>query len=181
MDTTDQPSSICHIQPIQMYTLRPTETKTPFSLLSGESDIHVGASVDGLIVITNYRLYLQTGSNQHHIPLGLIEVVEHKDLFYLQIGCKDARTYRCTFENNESCLEWYDRLLKAAEPPKQLDQLFAFYHYVWTREKEKEIIYNSRCIVKDDTFDKRIFENEVIWWLEGGWIVINEFFFVSDD
>lgn len=96
MDTTDQPSSICHIQPIQMYTLRSTETKTslPFLLLSGESDIHVGTSVDGLIVITNYRLYLQIGANQHHVPLGLIELVEHKDLFYLQIGCKDARTYR---------------------------------------------------------------------------------------
>lgn len=71
---------------------------------------------------------------------------------------------RCTFENNESCLEWYDRLLKAAEPPKQLDQLFAFYYHVWTKEKEKDI-YNSKCLGKDDTFNKKMFENEVYIFL----------------
>lgn len=159
MDTTDQPNSICHVQPIQFYPLSQVDSKKnlPFSLMPGEMELHSGTSVDGLIMITNYKLFLQIGNNQHHIPLGLIEVVEHRDLFYLQIGCKDARTYRITFENNESCLEWYDHIQKTAEPPKQLDQLFAFYYYVWTKEKDP----TSRCVEKDDSFDEKMFWEEM--------------------
>lgn len=96
MDTTDQPNSICHIQPIQMYQLPTTDSKinAPFPLLAGEAVVHAGTSVDGLLVLTNYRLYLELCDSQQHVALGLIEIVEHRDLFYLHIGCKDARTYR---------------------------------------------------------------------------------------
>lgn len=67
---------------------------------------------------------------------------------------------RCTFENNEKCLEWYDRIQKAAEPPKQLDQLFAFYNCIWSIEKGgDEVLFRlenqNRC------FDRTMFENEV--------------------
>lgn len=96
MDSTDQPNSICHIQHIQMYQLPTTDSKVcvPFTLLCGEAVVHATTSVDGLLVLTNYRLFLQLCESQHHVPLGLIENVEHRDLFYLHIGCKDARTYR---------------------------------------------------------------------------------------
>ncbi|XP_049825231.1 myotubularin-related protein 4 isoform X2 [Aethina tumida] len=164
MDTTDQPNSICHIQPIQMYPLNShaeSDKPVPFVLLAGEEQHHHGVSVDGLIVITNYRLFLQTGSNQYHVPLGLIEVVENRELFYLQIGCKDARTYRCTFENNESCLEWYDRIVKAAEPPRQLDQLFAFYHFMWTKETAGAELTNRIERQRMYSFDKTMFDSEM--------------------
>lgn len=96
MDLNDQPNSICHVQAIQMYQLPNITQKIdlPFGLLNGEAVVHFGNSVDGLMVLTNYRLFLQLCESQHHVPLGLIEVVEHRDLFYLHIGCKDARTYR---------------------------------------------------------------------------------------
>lgn len=96
MDSTDQPNSICHIQSIHMYTLQPPDPQKPppFILLDGEMVLHMGNSVDGIIVITNYRLYIQNGENQFYIPLGLIEIVEIRELFYLQLFCKDARTYR---------------------------------------------------------------------------------------
>lgn len=99
MDTTDQPNTngaICHVKPIQMYQLPSMEAAVtlPFKLLSGEAVFEQGSSVEGLIVLTNYRLYLQSGDNHHHVPLGLVEAVEHRELFYLHVGCKDARTYR---------------------------------------------------------------------------------------
>lgn len=96
MDATDQPNSICHIQAIQMYQLPTSDAdiELPFSLLNGEAVEHSGSSVDGLLVLTNYRLFLQLCDSQHHVPLGLVEVVEHRDLFYLHVGCKDARSYR---------------------------------------------------------------------------------------
>lgn len=96
MDTVDQPNSICHIQSIHMYTLQSSDPQKPlpFGLLTGEMELHSGNSVDGMIVVTNYRLYLQNGENQYHIPLGLIESIEIRELFYLQLFCKDARTYR---------------------------------------------------------------------------------------
>lgn len=96
MDVNDQPNSICHVQAIQMYQLPNGNSPMdlPFTLLNGEAVVHHGHSVEGLMVLTNYRLFLQLCESQHHVPLGLIEIVEHKDLFYLTIGCKDARTYR---------------------------------------------------------------------------------------
>ncbi|CAG9831031.1 unnamed protein product [Diabrotica balteata] len=95
MDTTDQPNSICHVQSIHMYPLQPSNTKdVPFNLLAGETVLHVGHSVDGVVVVTTYRLYLQSRSKPFHIPVSLIEVVEIRELFNLHIGCKDARTYR---------------------------------------------------------------------------------------
>lgn len=95
MDQTDQPSSMCHIKSIHMYPLPSMDLKSvPFCLLLGEGVLHSGSSVDGLILLTNYRVYLQARETHFHIPLGLIETVETKELFYLNIGCKDARTYK---------------------------------------------------------------------------------------
>lgn len=96
MDSTDQPNSIYHIHSIHMYTLQSSESQAfpPFGLLVGETILHSGNCVDGVIFVTNYRLYIQIGENQYHIPLGVIELVEIRELFYLQVFCKDARIYR---------------------------------------------------------------------------------------
>lgn len=95
MDPTDQPNSMCHIKSIHMYPLPPMDvTSVPFCLLTGEAVLHSGTSVDGPILLTNYRLYLQARETHYHIPIGLMETVENKELFYLNIGCKDARTYK---------------------------------------------------------------------------------------
>ncbi|XP_030754837.1 myotubularin-related protein 3 isoform X2 [Sitophilus oryzae] len=163
MDVVDQPNSICHIQSIHMYPLQPPEPdkSVPFGLLAGEMVLHIGSSVDGLIAVTNYRLYLQNGENQFYIPLGLIENVEIRELFYLQLFCKDARTYRCTFENNETALTWYDQVSKAAEPQQQLEQVFAFYHCIWAKEKGGEDVAFKIESQKKYTFDKDMFESEM--------------------
>ncbi|RZC39674.1 myotubularin-related protein 3, partial [Asbolus verrucosus] len=163
MDTTDQPNSICHVQPIQMYQLPSCDASValPFKLLAGEAVFHHGSTVDGLVVLTNYRLYLQAGDNPHHLPLGLIEVVEHRELFYLHIGCKDARTYRCIFGNNESCSEWFDWISKAAEAPRQLEQIFAFYHFIWAKDKGGDDVEDKIRNLKQYTFDHKLFKEEM--------------------
>ncbi|KAF5304213.1 hypothetical protein FQR65_LT08020 [Abscondita terminalis] len=162
MDLNDQPNSICHVRAIQMYQLPNINSKIhlPFALLNGEDVSHCGNSVDGLLVLTNYRLFLNLCDSQHHVPLGLIELVEHRDLFYLHIGCKDARTYRCTFDNNEVCIDWFGRLLKTYSPPKQLEELFAFFYYAWSKEKKDETFFKLESN-KNLVYDENAFKNEV--------------------
>lgn len=95
MGSIDQTNSVYHVKSLHMYPLQPTDSKLiPFCLLTGETVLHIGSSEDGLILISNYRLYLQSRKAQFHIPIGLIETVEQKELFYLHINCKDARTYK---------------------------------------------------------------------------------------
>ncbi|KAJ8985222.1 hypothetical protein NQ317_018251 [Molorchus minor] len=160
MDATDQP--MYHVDQIYMYPLQSTDNKNlSFNLLTGETIIHSGNSVDGAILITNYRLYLQSGKVHYHIPLGLIEFVEPRELFYVHVGCKDARTYRCTFENNEECMEWYNRILKASDPPRQVRQLFAFYHCVWSKQKDPEETLKRLENQKNYIFNKEMFEKEL--------------------
>ncbi|KAL1500857.1 hypothetical protein ABEB36_006281 [Hypothenemus hampei] len=163
MESTDQPNSIYHIQSIHMYPLQSSDIQDslPFNLLSGETVLHLGNSADGLIFFTNYRLYMQNNDNQYHIPLGIIESVEIRELFYLQLFCKDSRTYRCTFENNESALDWYDRVNKAVEPPTQVEQLFAFYHYVWAKENGSEEATIRIASQTKFLNHKEMFENEM--------------------
>lgn len=72
--------------------------------------------------------------------------------------------YRCTFENNEKCLEWYDRIQKAAEPPKQLNQLFAFYHCVWSIEQGGDEVL-LRLENQRNCFDRAMFDKEVSIYL----------------
>nr|XP_022920445.1 myotubularin-related protein 3 [Onthophagus taurus]XP_022920446.1 myotubularin-related protein 3 [Onthophagus taurus]XP_022920447.1 myotubularin-related protein 3 [Onthophagus taurus] len=163
MDTTDQPNSICHVRPIQMYPMPPTtadKIDLPFVLLAGESVTRTGTSVDGLLVLTSYRLYVQLCDTQHHIPLGLIESVEQRELFHLHISCKDARSFRCTFDNNETCLDWNSQLIKASLPPRQLEELFAFYHYVWSREKGGDDVAQKIDAQKALLYDEAAFKNE---------------------
>lgn len=112
--STDQPSSILHVRASTMYPLPSTEDASPdlihaangacateiiseqppFPLLCGEAQFHAGRSVDGSLVITNYRFYMESPSGPVHVPLGLIELVEVRDLFYLHVWCKDARSFR---------------------------------------------------------------------------------------
>lgn len=67
---------------------------------------------------------------------------------------------RCTFENNESALDWYNQVSKAIEPPRHLEQLFAFCHCAWAKEKGGNETALKVACQKKYTFDKNMFENE---------------------
>uniref|UniRef100_T1J5D9 Large ribosomal subunit protein P2 n=1 Tax=Strigamia maritima TaxID=126957 RepID=T1J5D9_STRMM len=108
-----------------------------FPLLHGEYVCYLGNTSDGVIAISNYRLFIHINETFFNIPLGLIEQVEIREIFYLFVHCKDARSVKCTFINNDQCLEWYKRLLAATASPKKLEDLFAFAFYLWCSEESR--------------------------------------------
>lgn len=98
----EQPSSIqsiCHVKASELFPKRQLEgddkhLKVPFKTICGESVEYLGHTADGILALSNYRLYLQLKDTYYNIPLGIIETVEVRDIFHIYIGCKDARSLR---------------------------------------------------------------------------------------
>ncbi|XP_033221673.1 myotubularin-related protein 3 [Belonocnema kinseyi] len=147
MESSEEPTSlqsICQLRASELYpkTLSfECEDNTlalPFVPVFGESVVALGRTSDGLLSLSNYRLYLQAGKACNNIPVGVIETVEVKEMFYLHIGCKDARSLSCSFSTNEHCLEWYKRLHKVIGPRKSMEDVFAFAYYAWSTENPED-------------------------------------------
>ncbi|CAG2068812.1 unnamed protein product, partial [Timema podura] len=146
MDGTET-DSMCHVKASDLYPKRELlcdecELVVPFTPVCGEAVEYLGRDVDVVIALSNYRFYLQLKDTYYNIPLGLIDLLEVKDIFFLHIFCKDARSLRCSFSTNEYCLEWLGRLNKATSPPKNIESLFAFSYYVWSIEDGGEELCN---------------------------------------
>ena len=103
MESSEEPTSlqsICHLQASELFPktdildCEDPSIPVPFILLSGEYVVAMGRTSDGILALSNYRLYLQIGEGSHNVPLGLIEQLEVKEIFYLHISCKDARSIR---------------------------------------------------------------------------------------
>ncbi|XP_012270796.1 myotubularin-related protein 4 isoform X2 [Orussus abietinus] len=136
--------SICYLRASELFPKHthfecedPSLT-VPFTPLSGESVVALGRTSDGILALSNYRLYLQLNQACYNIPLGLIEQLEVKEIFFLHIGCKDARSLSCAFSTNEHCLEWYKRLHRVTYPRKNIEDIFAFAYYAWSVEEGKD-------------------------------------------
>ncbi|XP_043288971.1 myotubularin-related protein 4 isoform X2 [Venturia canescens] len=147
MESSEEPTSlqsICHLRASELFP-KPTHFECddatlsiPFTPLSGESVVALGRTSDGILALSNYRLYLQLSQACYNIPLGLIEQLEIKEIFYLHIGCKDARSLSCAFSTNEHCAEWFARLHKVPYPHKSIEDIFAFGYYAWSIEEVKD-------------------------------------------
>ncbi|KAL7307138.1 hypothetical protein TKK_0000863 [Trichogramma kaykai] len=147
MESSEEPTSlqsICHLRASELfpkstsYECEDATLAIPFALLSGEYVVALGHTSDGVLALSNYRLYVQVGEGSHNVPLGLIELLEVKEIFYLHISCKDARSISCAFSTNEHCLEWFKRLHKITLPRKSIEDMFAFAYYAWSMEERKE-------------------------------------------
>lgn len=105
-------------------------------LVPGESVKYLGNTDDGVLALSNYRLFLLKNStnSETSVPLGLIENVQIRDLFNLTINCKDASTVKCSFTTSEQCSEWQRRISLYIVCPEKLESLFAFPFYAWTSE-----------------------------------------------
>lgn len=68
--------------------------RVPFPLLSGECAEYLGRTTDGVIVLSNYRLLIRYKETFINVPLGLIEGIEMREIFFLQAYCKDATVVR---------------------------------------------------------------------------------------
>lgn len=104
-DDSGSLNSMLHVRASELYpkkTLIETEESasipSPFHPLCGEAVEYIGRITEGILALSNYRIYYQRtgkdGKGDFNIPLGLIEIAEIKDLFNIYINCKDARTYR---------------------------------------------------------------------------------------
>lgn len=64
--------------------------------MAGESVKYLGHTDDGVLALSNYRIFLlkSSTSSETSVPLGLIESAVVRDLFHLVISCKDASTVK---------------------------------------------------------------------------------------
>lgn len=104
MEDCDSPASmqsIFHVRASELYPKRELvkdheHLTVPFTTLCGEGIEYLGCTADGILALSNYRLYHEhSGSSDYsNIPLGLIEAIEIKDIIYLHVSCKDAKVCR---------------------------------------------------------------------------------------
>lgn len=60
----------------------------------GEGVKYIGETTDGVLALTNYRIFVLRGQQEKSVPLGLIDTVQSRDLFHLIVNCKDANTVK---------------------------------------------------------------------------------------
>ncbi|XP_065366478.1 myotubularin-related protein 3 isoform X3 [Calliphora vicina] len=132
------PPSLCMIRAAELFPKPQMEKedlqlKVAFQELAGESVKYLGRTDDGVLALSNYRIFLQKSSTnvETSIPLGLIESAQCRDLFHLIICCKDASTVKCSFETAEQCTEWQRRIQLSVGVPETLEAIFAFPFCSW--------------------------------------------------
>ncbi|XP_053697624.1 myotubularin-related protein 3 isoform X2 [Sabethes cyaneus] len=134
-------SSMCMVKAAELFpkpVLEKEEEKLTvhFAELAGESVKYLGKNEDGVLALSNYRLFLLKNSTgaETSVPLGLIESTQVRDLSQLIINCKDASTVKCTFKTSEQCSEWQRRITLSIGVPETLECLFAFPFHAWASE-----------------------------------------------
>jgi len=94
-----EPTSLEHIRRSDGFPKKALERedeclRVPFPLLSGEAPEFLGRTSDGTIVLSNYRILVRHKESFINLPLGLIEAVDTRDIFYLHIYSKDSTIVR---------------------------------------------------------------------------------------
>lgn len=113
-------------------------------VIPGECVLFLGETRGGVISLSNYRLYVSCPPGFLNIPLGLIDQLEQRDLFFIHIYCKDARSYRIQFSSTNTCEEWSRRVMDEISPPVKIEDIFAFSHFAWACESSfEELSSNS--------------------------------------
>lgn len=142
MILNDEPASLEHVKKSDVFPKKTLiseddRLRVPFPLLSGESAEYLGRTADGVVVLTNFRLLIRYVDSFINVPLGLIESVEIRDIFYLHVYCKDATAVRCAFGTNDTCQDWFKRLSIKIAPCRKLDDTFAFAFHAWCVDRNR--------------------------------------------
>lgn len=183
MDGSDgsPPQSLCMIRAAELFPKPPMEKEdvqltVPFTELAGESVKYLGRTDDGVLALSNYRIFLLKNStnSETSVPLGLIESAQPRDLFHLIISCKDASTVKCSFETAEQCSEWQRRITLSVGVPESLESLFAFPFCTWTWDGMSSSGENSEFSERlqragryDDDFQREV--ERLQFDLNGSW------------
>jgi len=112
-------------------------------VIPGECVLFLGETRGGVISLSNYRLYASCPPGFLNIPLGLIDLLEQRDLFFIHIHCKDGRSYRIQFSSTTTCEEWSRRIMDEISPPVKIEDIFAFAHFAWACESSFEELSSS--------------------------------------
>ncbi|XP_075052713.1 phosphatidylinositol-3,5-bisphosphate 3-phosphatase MTMR4 isoform X2 [Mixophyes fleayi] len=132
----EEPPSLEYIQAKDLFPPRELvkeedKLQVPFQVLPGESVEYLGSANDAVIAVSNYRLHIKFKDSVINVPLRMIETVESRDMFQLQIICKDSKVVRCHFSTFKQCQEWLKRLSRATVRPTKQEDLFAFAYHAW--------------------------------------------------
>lgn len=75
------------------------EVRVPFPKLPGEFVRYFGKVHKGELYVTTYRLFVVMDEKRGfcNIPLTTVDTVEARDMFILQINCKDGRVFKSVF------------------------------------------------------------------------------------
>lgn len=93
-------TSIVHIHPSEAFPKKALQKEdpaltSPFPVVIGERVEYLGRTTEGTVALSDYRLFIHINENKFfNIILGLIDSIECRDIFFLYIHCKDARTVR---------------------------------------------------------------------------------------
>jgi len=101
----------------------------------GENVLFIGETRKGCISLSSYRLFVTAPTGFVNLPLGLIDQIECRDLFYIHVYCKDARYFRIQLSSASVCEEWTRRILDELSPPVKIEDMFAFSHSAWANEE----------------------------------------------
>ena len=120
------------------------------------------------------RLYVSSPPGFLNIPLGLIDHLEQRDLFFLHIYCKDGRCYRVQFSSAAGTDEWSRRILDEISAPEKIEEIFAFAHFAWASETSFEEVSGGSSGGPGDLSDFAWFRSELArlrFDLQGAWRV----------
>uniref|UniRef100_A0A914XA33 Lateral signaling target protein 2 homolog n=1 Tax=Plectus sambesii TaxID=2011161 RepID=A0A914XA33_9BILA len=107
----------------------------PFPKLPGEFVRYFGRMHKGDLYVTTYRLFVFMDDKRRfwNIPLTTVDSVEARDMFILQINCKDGRVFKVSSENSENSLAWFKLLTTLSASPRKTDDLFAIAFRAWCK------------------------------------------------
>ncbi|XP_060806514.1 myotubularin-related protein 3 isoform X2 [Amyelois transitella] len=118
-----------------------------FTPICGEFVKLIGRTVDGgTIAISNYRLHIQPRRSNGpgaSVPLRLIDAMEIRDLVHLIVLCKHGRQLKCSFANNDQCVEWWRRLVSATAPMNNVMETFAAAYAAWAKEQPPMSVHRA--------------------------------------
>ncbi|EDO39920.1 predicted protein, partial [Nematostella vectensis] len=132
-----QPSSLVHLSACELFPKKALHRddkslQVNFPELNGECVEFLTATADATLALSNFRLFITFKCSFLNIPLMLIESVELRDLFILQVNCKDARSFRIVFDSNDQSVDWLHKVSAKILPYSRIEDLFAFAHYAWS-------------------------------------------------
>ncbi|ODN00265.1 Myotubularin-related protein 3 [Orchesella cincta] len=157
---------------------QPSLPTLPFRLICGETLELKCDTTEGVLALTNYRLFIQGKDTNFNIPIGVIEQVENRDIFFLHVSGKDARCIRCTFPNNETATETMKRIQAAIGSLKRIEDTFAYTFFQKSQDDTLEDVKSQLGLELDpfpsakERFDMEIKRME--FNVQGPWRISDE-------